>query len=54
MNDREFWMELRRLMLAAVAAIEKRHNVHPTSAELRQKGNEYLTLLAQGSLYSPE
>lgn len=54
MNEREFALEWRRLLLAQVAAIEKRWNVHPTSAELRHKGEEYLKLLTQGSLYSPD
>jgi hypothetical protein len=50
MTEREFLIEFRALMLSGVALLESYLGIRPTTTELRKKGQEYVTLMARGSL----
>lgn len=37
MTDRDFWLAIRRALLAVLDAIEKRLEIRPTTAEIRKQ-----------------
>jgi hypothetical protein len=50
LNERNFLIEMRALLLSAVALLETYLEIKPSTTELRKKGQEYVTLMARGSL----